>query len=71
MLAMVANDDAGNLIPRGALVSIASMLAPTGFRVQGSGFRRYNRCTDTEPAAPSGPAWPAAPGRPLLPPSVL
>ncbi|MGE8068542.1 hypothetical protein [Pseudomonas sp. NPDC089569] len=30
MLAMVVNDDAGCLIPRGALASIASMLAPTG-----------------------------------------
>ncbi len=30
MLAMVANDDAGNLILRGALWCIASMLAPTG-----------------------------------------
>ncbi len=30
MLAMVVNDDAGNLMPRGALQSIASKLAPTG-----------------------------------------
>ncbi|AWY41751.1 hypothetical protein DKY63_18355 [Pseudomonas putida] len=30
MLAMVVNDNAGNLTPRGALESIASMLAPTG-----------------------------------------
>jgi hypothetical protein len=30
MLAMVVNDDAGNLTPRGALRFIASMLAPTG-----------------------------------------
>ncbi len=30
MLAMVVNDDAGYLIPRGVLASIASMLAPTG-----------------------------------------
>jgi hypothetical protein len=30
MLAMDVNDDAGCLIPRGALKSIASMLAPTG-----------------------------------------
>ena len=30
MLAMVVNDDAGNLTPRGALGFIASMLAPTG-----------------------------------------
>ncbi len=29
MLAMVVNDDAGSLIPRGAPSSIASMLAPT------------------------------------------
>jgi hypothetical protein len=29
MLAMVANDNAGNLIPRGVLGFIASMLAPT------------------------------------------
>ena len=30
MLAMVVNDNAGNLIPRGGRASIASMLAPTG-----------------------------------------
>jgi len=30
MLAMVVNDDAGILAPRGALGFIASMLAPTG-----------------------------------------
>ncbi len=30
MLAMVVNDDAGYLRPRGACDSIASMLAPTG-----------------------------------------
>ena len=36
MLAMVVNDDAINLILRGALRVIASMLAPTGFRVCGS-----------------------------------
>jgi len=30
MLAMVVNDDAGNLTPRGALRFIASKLAPTG-----------------------------------------
>ena len=30
MLAMVVNDNAGKLIPRGVLSSIASMLAPTG-----------------------------------------
>ena len=29
MLAMVVNDDDGNLTPRGALRLIASMLAPT------------------------------------------
>ncbi|EJN33809.1 hypothetical protein PMI35_00684 [Pseudomonas sp. GM78] len=29
MLAMVVNDDAGNLTPRSALESIASRLAPT------------------------------------------
>ena len=29
MLAMVVNDDAGSLVPRGALRSIASRLAPT------------------------------------------
>ncbi|SDT72879.1 hypothetical protein SAMN04490206_5314 [Pseudomonas umsongensis] len=29
MLAMVVNDEAGCLIPRGALSSIASRLAPT------------------------------------------
>ncbi|PNB69463.1 hypothetical protein C1X64_30440 [Pseudomonas sp. GW456-E7] len=28
---MVVNDDAGSLTPRGALWSIASKLAPTGF----------------------------------------
>jgi hypothetical protein len=32
MLAMVVNDYAGHLIPRGALESIASMLAPTGYK---------------------------------------
>ncbi len=30
MLAMVVNDNAGSLIPRGGLTSIASVLAPTG-----------------------------------------
>ncbi|NWL20777.1 hypothetical protein DM828_15780 [Pseudomonas umsongensis] len=30
MLAMVVNDDAGSLTPRGALSFFASMLAPTG-----------------------------------------
>ena len=30
LLAMVVNDDAGNLTPRGALRFIASKLAPTG-----------------------------------------
>ena len=29
MLAMVVSDDAGSLMPRGALESIASVLAPT------------------------------------------
>jgi hypothetical protein len=29
MLAMVVNDNAGNLLPRGVLESIASVLAPT------------------------------------------
>jgi hypothetical protein len=33
MLAIDVNDDAGCLIQRGALESIASMLAPTGFCV--------------------------------------
>jgi hypothetical protein len=32
MLAMVVNDDAGSLTPRGNLRFIASMLAPTGCR---------------------------------------
>ncbi len=32
MLAMVVNDDAGNLTPRGAGAAIASKLAPTGRR---------------------------------------
>jgi hypothetical protein len=31
-LAMVVNDDAGNLIPRGVLRFFASVLAPTGIR---------------------------------------
>jgi hypothetical protein len=30
MLAMIVNDNAGNLTPRGALRLIASKLAPTG-----------------------------------------
>jgi hypothetical protein len=33
MLAMVVNDDAGSLVPRGALESIASVLAPTVNRI--------------------------------------
>jgi len=33
LLAMVVNDNAGYLNERGALESIASMLAPTGFAV--------------------------------------
>jgi len=32
MLAMVVNDNAGPLTPRGVLASIASLLAPTGVR---------------------------------------
>ena len=36
MLAMVVNDNAGSLIPRGVSAIIASMLAPTG--VPGSVF---------------------------------
>jgi len=32
MLAMVVNDNAGYLMPRGVFASIASMLAPTGVR---------------------------------------
>jgi hypothetical protein len=35
MLAMIVNDDAGHLTPRGVLKSIASELAPTGFAVSG------------------------------------
>jgi hypothetical protein len=35
MLAMVVNDDAGCLVPRGALALFASMLAPTGHSVRG------------------------------------
>jgi hypothetical protein len=31
---MVANDDAGPLMPRGVLKPIASMLAPTGYIVK-------------------------------------
>jgi hypothetical protein len=31
MLAMVANDNAGNLTPRGVLGFIASLLAPTDY----------------------------------------
>ncbi|NWL20167.1 hypothetical protein DM828_12625 [Pseudomonas umsongensis] len=31
MLAMVFNDDAGSLVPRGALRFIASILAPTSY----------------------------------------
>ncbi len=31
MLAMVVNDDAGQLMPRGACSTIASKLAPTGW----------------------------------------
>jgi hypothetical protein len=33
-LAMVVNDDAGCLMPRGVLETIASMLAPTGLAVK-------------------------------------
>jgi hypothetical protein len=36
MLAMVVNDNAGGLIPRGFLTSIASELAPTGLGQRGS-----------------------------------
>ncbi len=34
MLAMVVNDNAGSLMPRGVRSSIASLLAPTGNRDQ-------------------------------------
>jgi hypothetical protein len=40
MLAMVANDNAGGLAPRGALEFFASMLAPTGNRKQETGNRK-------------------------------
>ncbi len=40
MLAMVLNDDAGGLMPRGDLASIASMLAPTGHASLARNFRR-------------------------------
>ncbi len=33
MLAMVVNDNAGRLTPRGVLAFIASMLAPTGVAI--------------------------------------
>jgi len=35
MLAIVVNDTAGYLTPRGGRDSIASMLAPTGYRAPG------------------------------------
>jgi hypothetical protein len=31
---MVVNDNAGSLTPRGVITTIASKLAPTGFRVE-------------------------------------
>jgi hypothetical protein len=37
LLAMIANDNAGYLKPHGVLESIASRLAPTGFRFR-TGF---------------------------------
>jgi hypothetical protein len=39
MLAMVVNDDAGNLAPRGDLGFIASMLAPTRCRTQNNNIQ--------------------------------
>jgi len=36
MLAMDVNENAGSLTPSGVLETIASMLAPTGIRDQGS-----------------------------------
>ena len=47
MLAMVVNDNAGNLKPRGALQFIASMLAPTGERNHKPPLPQQRICTQT------------------------
>jgi hypothetical protein len=49
MLAMDVNDDVGNLIPRGALRFIASMLAPTGCVWGGWEDRDYKSPTQSFP----------------------
>ena len=46
MLAMVVNDNAGNLTTHGGLESIASMLAPTGLRLP---TRLVNACRHSLP----------------------
>jgi len=53
MLAMVVNDNAGNLTPRGVLRFIASMLAPTqgkGLAVAQSFQQLVRRITIRRPA---------------------
>jgi hypothetical protein len=51
MLAMVVNDDAGSLTPRGALSFFASMLAPTGDWVHSRKVRSAGRRQDQKIAA--------------------
>ena len=48
MLAMVVNDDAGSLMPRGVFRFFASMLAPTG------GQRRLTKSAGTKKPLESG-----------------
>ena len=43
MLAMVVNDDAGSLTPRGALRFFASMLAPTGHAARGKKIKSKSK----------------------------
>ncbi|OPK10401.1 hypothetical protein BZ163_10365 [Pseudomonas sp. VI4.1] len=56
MLAMVVNENAGSLTPRGALRLFASKLAPTGKGVA-CGFYKAIK----SPISSSGGSWPGRP----------
>ncbi|AWY42972.1 hypothetical protein DKY63_24890 [Pseudomonas putida] len=57
---MVVNDNAGSLVLRGALESIASRLAPTG---SGEAFRRYRPAAEVFTARPQPPGKHGSPWR--------
>jgi hypothetical protein len=53
MLAMVVNDDAGSLTPRGALRFFASMLAPTGPAARGKKIKRKSKSKSEAALSPT------------------